>query len=85
MHHHAKKILHAFFAHPIAHNIDFKDAEHALTSLGGELEPKSGNKVELTLQGKKLLLHRHHTLSGEDVVSVRKFLENCGITGEAFG
>lgn len=84
MHQHAKKILHAFFAHPIAHNIDFKDAEHALTALGGEFEAKSGNKVELTLQGKKITLHRHHTLSKEDVVQVRKFLESCGITGEAF-
>jgi len=84
VHQHAKKILHAFFAHPVAHNIDFKDAEHALTALGGEFEAKGGNKVELTLHGRKITLHRHHTLSSEDVVHVRKFLESCGITGEAF-
>jgi hypothetical protein len=84
VHQHVRKILHAFFAHPIAANIDFKDAEHALTALGGELENKHGNKVELTLQGKKLTLHKHHTLSREEVVQLRKFLESCGISGESF-
>jgi hypothetical protein len=84
VHQHARKILHAFFAHPIAANIDFKDAEHALTALGGEIEPKGGNKVEVKLQGRTILIHHHHTLSREDVVHVRKFLESCGITGERF-
>ena len=85
MNHHERKILHAFFAHPIACNIDFKDAEHALAALGAELDSKHGNKVEVTLGGQKIVLHRnHHSLSRDDVTQVRKFLESCGVTAEAF-
>jgi hypothetical protein len=83
--HHDRKILHAFFVHPISTNIDFKDAEHALTALGAELDAKSGNRVEVTLHGQKITLHRnHHSLTKDDVAQVRKFLEGCGVTGEAF-
>jgi hypothetical protein len=83
--HHSRKILHAFFAHPIAANIEFKDAEHALAALGAGVEAKNGNKVELTLHGQKTMLHRHHqTLTKEDVIHIRKFLEGCGVTAEAF-
>ena len=85
MHQHSRKILHGFFAHPIAANIEFKDAEHALAQLGATVEPKHGNKLELTLHGQKTMLHRnHHTLTREDVVHVRKWLEGCGLTEESF-
>jgi hypothetical protein len=83
--HHSKKILHAFFAHPIAANIEYKDAEHALAHLGAEVEPKHGNKVELTLHGQKTTLHRNHrTLTHEDVMHIRKWLESCGHTEASF-
>ncbi|MGO8739139.1 hypothetical protein [Rhodoblastus sp.] len=85
MNHHDRKILHAFFTHPISTNIDFKDAEHALIALGADLDMKNGNRVEVTLHGQKTMLHRnHHSLSKDDVAQVRKFLEGCGITAEAF-
>ncbi|MCI4679679.1 hypothetical protein K9U39_06330 [Rhodoblastus acidophilus] len=85
MNHHDRKVLHAFFAHPVTANIDFKDAEHALTALGAELDSKHGNKVEVTLAGQKTMLHRnHHSLSKDDVMQIRKFLEGCGVTVEAF-
>ncbi len=85
MNHHDRKILHAFFTHPISTNIEFKDAEHALTALGAEIEIKSGNRIEVTLRGQKIMLHRnHHSLSKDDVSQVRKFLEGCGVTVEAF-
>lgn len=85
MNHHDRKILHAFFVHPIPANIDFKDAEHALMALGAELDSKSGNRIEATLHGQKIVLHRnHHSLSRDDVTQIRKFLEGCGVTGESF-
>ncbi|PPQ31485.1 hypothetical protein CCR94_09320 [Rhodoblastus sphagnicola] len=85
VHQHSRKILHAFFAHPIAGNIDFKDAEQALVGLGAVVEQKHGNKVEITLHGQKATLHHHnHTLTREDIVHVRKWLESCGITAESF-
>jgi len=85
VHQHSRKTLHAFFAHPIASNIDFKDAEHALTGLGALVEPTHGGKVELTLHGQKTQLHcTHHTLTHEDVMHIRKWLESCGITAESF-
>ena len=85
MHQHSRKILHAFFAHPIAGNIDFKDAERALAALGAVIEAKPGNKIEIALHGQKIMLHRnHHNLTREDVVHVRKFLEDGGLAGNSF-
>ncbi|MGO8738041.1 hypothetical protein [Rhodoblastus sp.] len=85
MHHHERKILHAFFAHPISTNIEFKDAEHALAALGADLDMKGGNRIEVTLKGQKIMLHRnHHSLSKADVMQIRKFLEGCGLTAEVF-
>ncbi len=85
MNHHHRKVLHAFFAHPVSTNIDFKDAEHVMSMLGAEVETRNGNKIEVTLNGQKASFHRnHHTLAKDEVLHIRKFLENCGIVAEAY-
>ena len=85
MNHHHRKVLHSFFAHPVSTNIDFKDVEHVMGVLGAEVDTKNGNKIEVSLNGKKAAFHRnHHSLPKEEVLQIRKFLENCGITPEAY-
>lgn len=84
MSHHNKKVLEAIFAHPISANIDFKDVEHALTSVGVAIEEKSANRISLSLDGRSVIIHRphQHTLSKDEVATIRGFLVDCGIAPE---
>ena len=85
MNHHHRKILHAFFAHPVSANIEFRDVEHVMVMLGAEVDAKTGNRVDVALNGQTTVLHRNHdTLTKVDVLHIRKFLEGCGISPEAF-
>ena len=60
MSHHNKKVLEVIFAHPISSNIDFKDMEHALTSIGVAIEEKGAKKVSLSKDGRYVVIHRPH-------------------------
>jgi hypothetical protein len=83
--HHHRKVLHSFFAHPVSTNIDFRDAEHVLAMVGADVDAKNGNKIDVSLNGQKASFHRnHHTLSKDEVIQVRKFLESAGVSPEAF-
>ena len=84
MSHHNKKVLEAIFAHPISSNIDFKDMENAVASLGVEFEEKAANKVSLSMDGRSVIIHRphQHTLPKDEVATIRGFLIDCGISPE---
>ncbi len=84
MSHHYQKTLEALFSHPISANIDHKDVEHLLSELGASVEQKHGNKLEITLNGKTMYLHRPHghALPKDEVANVRDFLDNCGVKPE---
>lgn len=84
MSHHNKKILEAIFAHPISSNIDFKDMEKAISSVGVSIEEKAANKVSLSMDGRSVVIHRphQHTLPKDEVAVIRAFLIDCGITPE---
>lgn len=84
MSHHNKKVLEAIFAHPISSNIDFKDMEHALSCVGVTIEEKAANKVELSMDGRSVIIHRphQHTLPKDEVATIRGFLIDCGIAPE---
>ena len=80
MNHRHRKVLHAIFAHPVSSNIDFKDVQHVLTELGADITDKSGNRIGVTLKGHTVAFsHAHHSLPKEEVIQVKKFLEQCGI------
>jgi hypothetical protein len=83
--HHDRKILHSLFAHPVSANIDFKDVNHVLTVLGAEIENKTGSRTDVSLKGQKAAFH-HANLSvpKNEVMQIKKFLEACGVTPEAF-
>jgi hypothetical protein len=83
--HHHRKILHSIFAHPINANIDFKDVEHVLTELGAEVDNKTGSRIGVTLKGHSAAFHHaNHSLPKAEVLQIKKFLETCGVTPDAY-
>ncbi len=85
MNHHHRKILHSLFAHPVSTNIDVNDVSHVLGELGADVETKNGSKIDVTLNGHKASFHRNnHSLPKAEVLQIRKFLETCGVSPEAF-
>ena len=83
--HHQRKILHAIFAHPVNANLDLKDVTHVLTELGTEIDAKTKSRIGVTLNGHAAVLHlTNHSLLKAEVMQIRKFLESCGITADAF-
>lgn len=83
MNHHHRKILHGLFAHPVSANIAMKDVEAVLRELGGELENKSGARIGVALNGHKAAFHEaKHSLPVEEVILIRKFLEEAGVDPE---
>ena len=85
MNHHHRKILHSLFAHPVSANIDFKDVNHVLAELGADIENTTGSRIEVSFKGQKAAFHHaNHSLPKAEVLQIRKFLESCGVTPEAF-
>lgn len=80
MNHHHRKILHTLFAHPINNTISPKDVESVFGELGAKLKPAHSGKLHVALNGHNAkYLHTHYSLSKEEVMQVRKFIETCGI------
>ncbi len=85
MNHHHRKVLHAIFAHPVSANIDFKHVENLLADLGATIDNKTGARIGVTLNGHSAAFHHaQHSLPKEEVAEVKKFLEACGITPDAY-
>lgn len=85
MNHHHRKTLHALFSHPVSANIDFKKVIHLLEEIGAEVDHKSGNRIGVKMNHHSVALpHAHHSLPKDEVAQVRKFLESCGITPDAY-
>ena len=80
MNHHHRKILHQLFAHPVSANISMKDVESIFTELGAETSSAHSGKLHVALKGHSAnFSHAKHSLPKQQVIQVRKFLENCGI------
>ncbi len=85
MNHHQRKVLHAIFAHPVNANLEMKDIMNVLNGLGAEIDAKSKSRLGVTLNGRTTILHlASHGLLKAEVMQIRKFLESCGITAEAY-
>ena len=85
MNHHQRKVLHAIFAHPLNANLEMKDIVNVLNGLGAEIDAKSKSRLGVTLNGRTTVLHlASHSLLKAEVMQIRKFLESCGITAEAY-
>ena len=71
------------FKNPIQTNILWADIRGLFAALGGEISEGSGSRVRVKLNGVRAVFHRPHPQNTTDkgaVNSVRRFLENAGVT-----
>jgi hypothetical protein len=79
------KTLKDVFATPVKSNIQWKDIEKMLLSLGAEVTEGSGSRVRIALNGVRAVFHRPHPRKETDkgaVVSMKRFLAAANITPE---
>ncbi len=84
-----KKTLEAIFAHPINTNIDWKDVEHLFEHLGFEVDLTKKHHAKVKAEDGSevvvILPHHGHTIESKDeIVKIRHFLEEKGITPDTF-
>jgi len=78
-----RKTIELIFKNPVQANILWTDIEGLLAALGGELSEGSGSRVRVKLNGVRAVFHRPHPEKTTDkgaVNSVRRFLENAGVS-----
>lgn len=76
------KTLAAIFSHPTPANIQWRDIEALLKSLGAEIEEQEGSRVAVILFDQVQVYHRPHPEPTTDkgaVASVRRWLESHGV------
>ena len=77
-----RKTLEAIFKKPVQANIEWKDIESLLISLGAEIWEGSGSRVRIKLNDVRAVFHRPHPRKEADkgsIASMRRFLENAGV------
>jgi hypothetical protein len=77
-----RKTLESVFARPQRADIAWLDMESLFRSLGATIEPGSGSRIHVELNGEDASFHRPHPQKETDkgaVASVRRFLENAGV------
>lgn len=77
-----KKIYQRIFNNPVQSDIEWKDIEKFLESLGAKISEGNGSRVRIELKGERAVFRRLHpekaTHKGA-VKSMRKFLDNAGV------
>ncbi len=83
MSHKHEHLIRAIFHDPISGNIHWRDIESLLHHLGAEVEPVSGARLRVRLNGVEGVLHRHHhsnTLDRSGVKALREYLAHAHVT-----
>jgi hypothetical protein len=78
-----RKTFELIFKDPAPSGIAWPDIESLLAALGAELSEGAGSRMRVKLNGVRAVFHRPHPQRTTDkgaVSSVRRFLENAGIT-----
>jgi hypothetical protein len=82
------RTLQALYAHPLQHGVRGSQVEALLLSLGAELTPLSGKRLQIRLPGgeetwiEAACGIRHPDLDPEAMLRLRRFLRQAGITPE---
>ena len=78
---HIKKIQ-KVFAHPVATDLDILQLASALEHFGCVVEHSKNSKLKLSCNSKEIVIIIHHagSLSKDEVVKLRHYLEEVGIT-----
>lgn len=74
-----RQTLEAVFAHPIRHNVQWKDVGSLLSAIG-EVEEKHDGRVAVTVAGQTKVLGRprHKDVGEEELIEIRQFLKASG-------
>ncbi len=78
-----RKTLEIIFKKPVQSNVRWDDIKALLINLGAEISEGSGSRVRIALNGVRAVFHRPHPKRETDkgaLVSMRRFLENAGVT-----
>ncbi len=78
-----RKILNEIFTDPVKSDIKWTEIEYLFLSLGARVSEGNGSRVRVELNGERAVFHRPHPENTTDkgaVKSVRRFLENAGVT-----
>jgi hypothetical protein len=81
--HKHENLIRTIFHDPISGNIHWREIESLLHHLGAAIEPLSGARLRVKLNGHEGILHRPHhgnTLGRQDVLHVREYLGRARIT-----
>jgi hypothetical protein len=76
-----EKTLAALFAEPVRANIKWNDVVSLIQSLGAVVTEGEGSRVNFTLRGERIVLHKPHPekeISKAAVRSLREFLIDAG-------
>ena len=80
MNHNHRKVLHSIFSHPVPSSVSLRDVESVVKEMGGETGHSGHGRLTLKLNGHSGSLHgQGHELSKDEVVQLRKFLQQCGV------
>lgn len=77
-----KNVYEMIFKDPVQSNIEWRDIENLLLSLGAIISEGNGSRVRIELNGVRAVFHRPHPEKVTDkgaVKSMRKFLDNSGV------
>ena len=77
-----KKVYQRIFKNPVQSDIEWKDIEKFLESLGAKISEGNGSRVRIELNREMDVFHRPHLEKVTDkgaVKSMRKFLDNAGV------
>ncbi len=77
-------IIQKVFAHPIASNVDWKKLKHTLEHFGAEISTGHNNRAHIVIKDKTLTLglphHGHELTNKSEVIKLRHYLEEVGLT-----
>ena len=80
MNHRHRKLLHALFAHPVSANLDPRHVLALFEDLGAEVSHGGHGQIKVALGGHAHAFHdSRHSLSKDEVVAMRRFLEQAGV------
>jgi hypothetical protein len=83
MSHKHAHLIQAIFHDPISGNIHWREVESLLNHVGAEMEPLSGARFRVRLNGMEGVIHHpHHSnvLDRQDVKYLREYLARAGVT-----
>ncbi len=85
LNHHHRVTVEGIFRHPVGHNIEWHDVLSLLEHVGTVVEEENGRfTVTVGAETETFDQPRHHDVSVQQVLDVRRMLEGAGITPASF-